>query len=91
MDVPTIGIVATTLSSAAFLPQTLKSAVSGHTADQSLLLYTLLVVAGACWYAYGREVENKVVQVSSIAQLGLVSSVLLIKLSNVFAGVDGWT
>lgn len=87
-DVPTIGIVATCLSSAAFLPQTLKTTTSGRTADQSLLLYILLVGAGAVWYAYGQHVDNLVIQVSSLAQLGLVTSVLLVKLSNVLGGID---
>jgi MtN3 and saliva related transmembrane protein len=91
MDVPTIGIVATTLSSAAFLPQTIKTTISGHTTDQSLSLYVLLMAAGACWYAYGHHLKNQIVQVSSVAQLGLVSCVLMIKLSNVLGGVDGWS
>lgn len=91
MDVPTIGIVATTLSSAAFLPQTIKTTITGRTTDQSLSLYVLLMTAGACWYAYGYNLKNQIVQVSSVAQLGLVSCVLMIKLSNVLGGVDGWS
>lgn len=89
--VPTVGLIATVLSSAAFLPQCLKTLLSGHTADQSLLLYVLLIAAGVFWYFYGLETENKILQVSSISQLGLISSVLLVKLSNVFGGVDSWT
>ena len=90
MPASTIGVVATILSSVAFVPQVIKNTWSGHTQDQSLILYVLLVVAGAFWYAYGVESGNQILQVSATVQIGLLSCVLLLKLSNVLGGVDTW-
>ena len=85
---PSLGMAAAILSSVAIFPQVFKIAQTGETHALSLWFYVLLTAAAACWYVYGRDTHDKPIWISAIVQIGMLSLVLLFKLSNVLRGID---
>ncbi len=48
-----VGLAATILTIAAFIPQAYKAVVTRHTRDLALSTYAILIVTGTLWTVYG--------------------------------------
>jgi MtN3 and saliva related transmembrane protein len=77
-----IGYVAAVLTTAAFLPQVVKTVRSGKTQDISLGMYLLLCSGIALWLAYGLMIGAMPVIVANLVTLILSGTILLMKLKN---------
>ena len=83
-----IGKIAVVLSSAALVPQVIKVVLTGETHGLSLWFYLLLAAASACWLAYGMQLRDKPVVTSGAIQIGLVTAIVLFKVTNILRGWD---
>ena len=77
-----IGYAAAVLTTAAFLPQVIKTVRSGKTKDISLGMYLLLCSGIALWLAYGLIIGAMPVIVANLVTLILSGTILLMKLRN---------
>jgi MtN3 and saliva related transmembrane protein len=75
-----IGLVAATLTTAAYVPQVYKLFRSKSTADISLTMYSVLFTGILLWFIYGIKIESlAIVLANSITGL-LVAGVINLKL-----------
>jgi len=73
------GIIAGILSTGALLPQVIKSFSSGETKDLSASMLLLMISGGVLWLTYGIRKKDKPIIVANAVILGLVVSLLLLK------------
>lgn len=72
-----LGFVAAFLTTAAYVPQVVKTWRSGSSADLSLGTFGMLTAGILAWLAYGLLVRDLPIIVANVVTLGLVASVLL--------------
>ena len=75
-----LGIVAGTLTTAAFLPQTVRTLRSGSARDLSLAMLLLLMAGIVLWLAYGVLAGLPAVALANGATLALTLPILWVKL-----------
>ncbi len=77
--VTTLGLVAGTLTTAAFVPQVLKTWRSRSAHDVSLAMFLILAVGATLWTIYGRLIGSAPVLVANGVTLLLVLTMLALK------------
>ena len=77
-----IGYAAAILTTAAFLPQALKTLRTGRTQDISLGMYVLLCTGVALWLIYGVMIHAIPVVLANCITLMLSLTILVLKLKN---------
>ena len=80
MDMTWTGYVAATLTTAAFLPQTIKTIRSRDTRSISLWMYLVFTVGVVFWLVYGIVLDSKPMIIANIVTLGLSATILGMKL-----------
>jgi MtN3 and saliva related transmembrane protein len=75
-----IGLVAATCTTAALLPQVLKTVRTRQTRDISLLMYSLFTVGIVLWLIYGLMLNNVPLITANSVTLVLATAVLLLKI-----------
>jgi len=82
MDATTvIGLVAGTLTTAAFLPQVIKTWRSQSAADLSLAMLLIFLVGIALWTWYGVSIQSWPIILANVATIVLVILILAMKWS----------
>ncbi len=76
----TIGFVAGTLTALAFLPQVIKTWRSGAAGDLSLFTLLMQSTGVALWVYYAAQIRSVPVLASNILTLGLMLTLLALKL-----------
>lgn len=80
-DIPNlIGFAAATLTTLAFIPQTLKSWRTRNLAGISLTMYSLFTLGVALWLIYGIFLESWPIIIANAITLVLAGTVLFLKL-----------
>ena len=77
-----VGFVAGTLTTAAFLPQVLKTFKSRSTRDISLAMWLMLSVGVGVWIVYGFLTDSLPLMITNGITLILAATVLGLKLRN---------
>ena len=75
-----VGYAAATLTTLAFIPQTLHSWRSRDLSGVSLGMYSLFTLGVACWLLYGIMLESWPIIAANTITLMLAGSVLFLKL-----------
>jgi MtN3 and saliva related transmembrane protein len=76
-----LGYIAAFLTTAAFLPQTIKTIKSRDTASISLAMYVMFTTGIALWLAYAFLIESMPMIIANIITFVLSSTILVLKLS----------
>ena len=74
-----IGLIAATCTTAAFLPQVLKTIKLKETKDISLLMYALFTFGVIMWLIYGLLTDDLPVIIANIVTVILAAAVLSLK------------
>jgi MtN3 and saliva related transmembrane protein len=77
--VSTLGLVAATLTTLAFLPQVVKTWRSRSARDVSTAMFLLLCLGVSLWVAYGLLIKSAPVVVANALTLGLAAAMLAMK------------
>jgi MtN3 and saliva related transmembrane protein len=80
MPLETIGFVAAVLTTLCWLPQAVKTIRTRDTRSLSLLTQTALTLGVVLWLVYGLLIWNWPLILSNIVTLGLVATILAMKL-----------
>ncbi len=75
-----VGYAAATLTTIAFIPQTLHSWRTRDLSGVSLGMYSLFTMGVACWLLYGVILESWPIIIANTLTLALAGSVLFLKL-----------
>ncbi len=75
-----VGFAAATLTTAAFVPQALKTLRSRDPSGISLGMYVVFTIGVALWLAYGIALQSWPMILSNIVTLGLSGGILAMKL-----------
>ncbi len=75
--VTVIGLIAATLTTAAYVPQVVKTWRSGSSADLSLGTYAMLLAGLVAWLVYGVLLGDLPIILANVVTIGLVASVLV--------------
>lgn len=75
-----VGYAAATLTTLAFIPQTLKSWRTRDLSGVSLGMYSLFTLGVALWLLYGVVLESWPIIIANAITLGLAGIVLLLKI-----------
>jgi MtN3 and saliva related transmembrane protein len=75
-----VGYAAATLTTIAFIPQTLHSWRTRDLSGVSLGMYSLFTMGVACWLLYGVILESWPIIIANTITLALAGSVLFLKL-----------
>jgi MtN3 and saliva related transmembrane protein len=76
-----LGYIAAFLTTAAFLPQTIKTIKSRDTASISLAMYVMFTTGIVLWLAYGILIESMPMIIANIITFVLSATILLLKLT----------
>ena len=76
-----LGYIAAFLTTAAFLPQTIKTIKSRDTASISLAMYVMFTTGIVLWLAYGILIESMPMIIANIITVVLSATILLLKLT----------
>jgi MtN3 and saliva related transmembrane protein len=77
-----VGYIAAVLTTAAFLPQVLKTLRTRETRHISLGMYILFCTGVSLWLLYGVLIHEPPVILANLATLILAGTILLMKLKN---------
>ncbi len=77
-----LGAVAGTLTTAAFVPQVIKTLRSGQTRDISLVMWLSFCAGVALWLIYGIVLGAWPIIAANVPTLGLAGIILTIKIRN---------
>ena len=77
-----IGLIAGTLSTAAFVPQVFKAWKEKSTKDISLAMYLVLTIGLSLWLYYGFSIESLPIILANAITLLLVLSMVFLKLKH---------
>jgi MtN3 and saliva related transmembrane protein len=80
MNLELIGYAAATLTTAAFVPQALKTLRTRDTRAISLGMYVTFTTGIALWFCYGLVLGSWPMIIANIITFGLAGSILLLKL-----------
>ena len=78
--IDTLGFIAGTLTTAAFVPQVLKSWQTRDLSGISLRMYSLFTAGVALWLIYGIALTSWPIIIANAITLALAGSVLILKL-----------
>ena len=81
MHIETLGYIAAFLTTAAFLPQTIKTIRSRDTASISLAMYVMFTTGIALWLGYALLIESMPMIIANIITFVLSATILVLKLS----------
>lgn len=76
-----LGYIAAFLTTAAFLPQTIKTIKSRDTASISLAMYVMFTTGIVLWLAYGILIESMPMIIANIITFVLSATILVLKLT----------
>ncbi len=76
----TLGLIAGTLTTAAFVPQVVKTWRTRSTHDISLVMFALFSTGLVLWLVYGVMIGSLPIVVSNIVTLALALTILFFKL-----------
>lgn len=77
-----IGYLAAILTTAAFLPQAIKTIKTGDTKSLSLTMYSVFCVGVALWLVYGISLENAPMTLANVVTLILAGTIWTMKFRN---------
>ncbi|MEO6694783.1 MAG: SemiSWEET transporter [Ignavibacteria bacterium] len=77
-----IGLIAASLTTFAFLPQSIKAIKTKHTKDISLPMLIMLEAGVAIWIVYGYYISNIPLLFANSISLIFVSITLIVKIRN---------
>lgn len=77
-----IGLIAASLTTFAFLPQSIKAIKTKHTADLSLLMLIMLEVGIVIWIVYGFLEEDIPLLAANSVSFVLITITLILKIRN---------
>jgi MtN3 and saliva related transmembrane protein len=77
-----IGFIAGTLTTIAFLPQSIKSIKTKETKDLSLLMLIILIIGLVLWIIYGIIKKDLPIIITNVVTIILISIILFIKLKH---------
>jgi MtN3 and saliva related transmembrane protein len=80
--VTTIGLLAGTLTTTAYVPQVMKSWRTGSTSDVSLTMFAIMVSGTTLWLIYGAFLRDVPIMASNGVTLLLAGSILVLKIKN---------
>jgi MtN3 and saliva related transmembrane protein len=75
-----IGLAAATCTTTSFLPQVIKAWRTRSTRDVSAGMFALLVTGNSLWLLYGALISDLPLVVANLITLGLVATILALKL-----------
>jgi len=81
MHIETLGYIAAFLTTAAFLPQTIKTIKSRDTASISLAMYVMFTTGIILWLGYAFLIESMPMIIANIITFVLSATILVLKLS----------
>lgn len=76
-----LGYIAAFLTTAAFLPQTIKTIKSRDTTSISLAMYVMFTTGIVLWLAYGILIESMPMIIANIITFVLSATILVLKLT----------
>jgi MtN3 and saliva related transmembrane protein len=82
MDITILGFVAATLTTLAFLPQTIHSWKTRNLSGISLSMYSLFTVGVVLWIIYAAMIRNWPVLMANVVTLGTSGSILFLKIQS---------
>lgn len=77
-----VGLAATVLTVAAFIPQAYKAIRTRHTKDLALPTYVTLVITGTLWTIYGLERHDPALYITNTLVGLLALTICIVKLSD---------
>lgn len=77
-----IGYIAAFLTTASFLPQSIKTLKSRDTSGISLTMYLMFVCGVGLWLIYGMLIQNQILIFANFVTFVLAGMVLWIKIDN---------
>ncbi len=77
-----IGLIAASLTTFAFLPQSIKAIKTKHTADLSLLMLIMLEVGIVIWIVYGLLEKDIPLLAANSVSFVLITITLILKIRN---------
>ena len=77
-----IGLIAASLTTFAFLPQSIKAIKTKHTADLSLLMLIMLEVGIVIWIVYGFLEKDIPLLAANSVSFVLITITLILKIRN---------
>jgi MtN3 and saliva related transmembrane protein len=80
-----LGFVAATLTTAAYIPQVIRTIKTKSTEDLSLAMFSMMFTGMVCWMVYGFLIDNKPLIIANIIASGLSFIILFYKLREVFS------
>jgi MtN3 and saliva related transmembrane protein len=83
-----VGLIAASLTTVSFLPQTLKTIKTKDTSGISLLMYLLFTIGVLFWSIFGILIKTYVIVGANLVTLTLAAIILFIKVKNVLNGTD---
>ncbi len=83
-----VGLIAASLTTVSFLPQTLKTIKTGDTKGISLLMYLLFTIGVLFWSIFGILIKTYVIVGANLVTLTLAAIILFIKVKNFLNGTD---
>ncbi|MDD5036081.1 MAG: SemiSWEET transporter [Methylococcaceae bacterium] len=75
-----VGFIAAILTTAAFVPQALKTIKTKDTASISLWMYVIFTAGVLCWLIYGIGIANVPIILANLVTLALAATILLFKI-----------
>lgn len=79
VDAETIGGIAAVMTTASFIPQTIKTIRTRDTGSISLAMYAMFSTGVAFWLAYGLLVGSRPIIIANAVTLALASTILILK------------
>jgi MtN3 and saliva related transmembrane protein len=83
-----VNLVGAMLTTMGFLPQAIKTIKTRDTSGISLSMYAMMVVGLFLWALFGSMIHNYTIMIANSITLLLSGIVLIIKINNVFRGLD---
>ncbi len=83
-NIEILGFVAATLTTAAYIPQVIRTLKTKSTEDLSLLMFSMMFTGMVCWMIYGYFIHNNPLIISNTIASGLSFIILYYKLKEVF-------
>ena len=80
MNIDTFGYLAAILTTAAFLPQLIKTLKTKKADDVSLITLIMFIIGVLCWIIYGYKISSKPILIANLITLILNLLILISKL-----------
>jgi MtN3 and saliva related transmembrane protein len=83
MTVSTIGMIAATLTTAAYIPQAYKTIKTRSTRDLSIVTFSMLFVGTILWFVYGLYIRDTPLMLANGITATLSGIIFFLKISSV--------